>query len=471
MPEQGPSYEALVEENKLLREVIAGLQAELRAIRERVTELEQVKTLDSRTSGKAPSSDERWTPRSLRTKSNKASGGQAGHPGETLKLVDTPDARVFHKAAGVCGCGRAIPQGKVLGYRRRQEFDLPELRLQVTEHQAEQRQCVCGQVHQALFPPAVTAPVQYGASVKAISSYLQVQQLLPYQRCQELMADVLGVKLSQGTLANTLSEAYEVLAPVESDISKALAGAEVLHADETGTRIAGALNWLHVISTQTLTHYQMSPYRGSQGYAPWLKTFGGKLVHDFYSAYQQLCATHAFCNAHLLRDLTRVEEQFQQPWATALKTLRCDTKLLVEQHPKQCLEPAALTTLLQGYTAILDHAKRANPARPRPPAKRGRMKQSFAHNLTLRLEHQQQAILRFASDPKVPFDNNQAERDLRMMRLKEKISGSYRSAQGAAIFARLRGYCSTLRKQGLNILDALTPLFQHDPLMPQLEAT
>ena len=469
MIEHPPSYEALVEENRLLRGIIAQLQTELKELQARVRELEQAKKVDSHNSGKAPSSDERWKARSLRTKGNKASGGQVGHKGETLKCVENPDVRELHKAEGMCSCGRELRQGKVLGYRRRQVFDLPALELQVTEHQTERRQCACGKVYEGRFPKGVTAPVQYGVRVKAVSSYLQVQQLLPYQRCQELMADVLGVKLSQGTLATTLSEAYEVLRPVAAQIEAGLASSNVLHADETGARIAGRLNWLHVISNPTLTHYQMCPYRGSKGYTPWLKTFGGKLVHDFYSAYQHLVARHAFCNAHLLRDLTRVEEQFEQSWATQLKTLLCDTKRLVETSPKQCLEAPELSELSQAYST--DQAKAANPATPRHSAKRGRMKQSFAHNLTLRLERHQQAILRFASDPSVPFDNNQAERDLRMMRLKEKISGSYRSAQGAHIFARLRGYCSTLKKQSLNILDALTRLFQHDPLLPQLDST
>jgi transposase len=471
MREQSPSYKALAEENKLLRGVIAQLQAELKELREQVTALEQSKALDSHNSGKAPSSDERWKPRSLRGKSEKASGGQAGHQGETLKFVAHPEVREVHKAEGVCECGRAIGQGKVLGYGRRQVFDLPVIKLQVTEHQAERRQCSCGKVHEAAFPKGVAAPVQYGASVKAVSSYLQVQQLLPYQRCQELMRDVLGVKLSQGTLATTLSAAYEVLTPVTEKIAQALATSKLLHADETGARMAGKLHWLHVLSTKTLTHYHMSQHRGSKGYCPWLTTFRGTLVHDFYRAYQQLCASHAFCNAHLLRDLTRVEEQFQQAWATALKTLLCDAKTLVEQQPEHCLEPTAFSTLVQCYSTLLDQAKRSNPAQARQAAKRGRTKQSFAHNLSLRLETQQQAILRFASDPWVPFDNNQAERDLRMMRLKEKISGSYRSPNGAAIFARLRAYCSTLKKQGLDILAALTRLFHHDPLLPQLEAT
>jgi transposase len=473
MPAQRPSYEELAEENTLLCGIIAQLQTELKELRERVTELEQSKKVDSHNSGKAPASDERWKAKSLRKRSGKGSGGQQGHKGETLKFVANPEAREIHKAAGVCDCGRAISQGKVLGYRRRQVFDIPAIKLQVTEHQAERRQCSCGKVHQAAFPKEVSAPVQYGASVKAISSYLQVQQLLPYQRCQELMADVLGVKLSQGTLANSVSEASKALSPIANKIEQALATSELLHVDETGARIAGTLNWLHVISHKTLTHYQMSPHRGRKGYVPWLETFEGKLVHDFYSAYQQLCASHACCNAHLLRDLTRVEEQFQQAWATDLKTLLCETKMLVESSSKKCLEPPELMTLRQRYRGLLDQAKQANPTLPRQAgvAKRGRIKQSFAHNLALRLDTYQEAILRFALDPSVPFDNNQAERDLRMMRLKEKISGAYRSPQGAAFFARLRGYCSTLRKQGLNILDALTRLFQHDPLLPQLEPT
>ncbi len=358
MAEQGSSNKGLAEENKLLRGVISQLQGELKELRERVKELERSKKVDSHNSGKAPSSDERWKPRSLRTKGNKASGGQVGHKGETLKFADRSDAREFHKAEGVCSCGRAITQGKVLGYSRRQVFDLPVIRLHITEHQAERRQCMCGKVHEARFPKGVTAPVQYGASVKAVSSYLQVQQLLPYQRCQELMADVLGVKLSQGTLANSLSEASKELSAVTNKIEQALATSELLHADETGARIAGTLNWLHVISHKTLTHYQMSPYRGNKGYVPWLKTFKGKLVHDFYSAYQQLCATHAFCNAHLLRDLTRVEEQFQQSWATDLKTLLCETKTLVESSSKQCLEAPEVMTLSQKYRGLVDQAKK-----------------------------------------------------------------------------------------------------------------
>lgn len=461
MGTETPSYEEL---GRLLRaalERIALLEAENQRLREAIG-------LNSSNSSKPPSSDSPWIGKSQRERSGKTSGGQKGHKGRTLKMVAEPDRVVNHPAQQYCQCGANKGSGQIQEGIRRQVFDLPEIRIEVSEHRAEVWICQCGRKHQGEFPERVNAPAQYGPRVKAIVTYLVVGQLLPYGRTVETLEELMGIELSEGSLYGCLEQAHEGLAGVEEGIKQALIEAPTLHVDESSYRQDGEKAWWHVACTAQLTHYQASPHRGYEGFkgAGILPDYKGNLVHDFFRSYFQIPAQHNLCNAHLLRELQRVEEQYRQDWATQMRALLRQAKLEVEASEQQKLPETRIQEIHRQFSTLVQQGKALNPPLPQNK-KRGKTKQSFAHNLLLRLQAHQNDILRFIQDPLVPFDNNQAERDLRMVKLKDKISGCARG-KGATFFARIRGYLSTLRKQQIPPLAALEALFMGQPLFPRL---
>jgi transposase len=450
------------------REQIAALVA-------RVQELEARLAKDRHNSSKPPSSDGlgRKT-KSLRRKSGKQSGGQLGHRGETLRLVATPDAVVEHRPARCPGCQAPLAaDAPVLLRERRQVLDLPRLRLCVTEHQALHVRCpACQVVGVGTFPSAAPSRVQYGLRLRALCVYLVEQQLVPYGRVRELLGDVFGAPLSEGTLVAWVQQGAATLAPVDAALKAALVRAPVLHVDETGVRRGGRLAWAHVTSTRRLTHYAVHAKRGTAatdaiGILP---EFTGVSVHDGWKPYRayQRCR-HALCNIHHLRELTFVEEQYHQNWATQLKALLREMKGAVEwarASGLRRLPAAARAAFVTRYQALLASGHAANPPPARRPKQRGRVKQTPAQNLLERLWLGQEQVLAFLDDLTIPFDNNQAERDLRMLKVQQKVSGSFRSDHGAEAFARLRGYLSTLRKQGVALLAALETVLAGQPLYP-----
>jgi transposase len=451
---------------------------QIAALLTRVRELEARLAKDSHNSSQPPSSDglARKTDRtkSLRRRSGKKPGGQLGHRGETLRLVATPDAVVEHRPP-VCGaCQSPLPvDAPVVGQERRQVRDLPPLRLHVTEHQALHVRCpACQCVSVGAFPAQVPSRAQYGPRLRALAVYLVEQQLVPYARVRDLLADLFGAALSRGTLVQWVQQAAQALEPVEAATKAALRQAPVLHSDETGVRQAGTLAWAHVASTDRLTHYAVHPRRGSMASEAIgiLPTYQGVSVHDGWKPYRANAACrHALCNIHHLRELTFLEEEYQQAWATELKALLREMKAATEQARQQghChLATAQRDAFVARYHHLLATGLAANPPPVRQPHQRGRMKQSPIRNLLERLLLDQEAVLAFLDNLTIPFDNNQAERDLRMVRVQQKISGAFRSADGATAFARLRGYLSTLRKQGYRLLAALEALFTGQPLYP-----
>lgn len=299
-------------------------------------------------------------------------------------------------------------------------------------------------------------------------------QLLPSARVCELLLDVFGVEVSEGTLYNVWSRCFDALGTAESDIKDTLQAAPVIHLDETGFRVNNKLWWLHVACTDSLTFYFVHPKRGQIAMEAMdlLPQFSGTGVHDGLKSYTQYGFTHGLCNTHHLRELRFITERYQQDWADPMSTLLVSMKRQVDAakaQGKTALESAQLALFKQQYATILKLGFDTNPPEPVPedqPKSRGRPKQSPAKNLLDRLQSQQDAVLRFLDDFDVPFDNNQAERDLRMMKLKQKISGCFRSEDGARMFCRIRGYLSTLRKQGHSVLDALVQLFMGDPIFP-----
>jgi len=445
-----------------------------------VKELEDQARTTSRTSSKPPSSDGFVRPpRSLRQRSGQKPGGQPGHVGRALHMVDAPERVIVHSPAVCAGCQRSLADVPAQRYERRQVLDLPPLRLEASEHRAEAKTCpVCAQTTSGVFPAPITRPVQYGERLKALAVYLVSYQLLPYDRASELLADLFGPGPTDGAVCAAVSTCAEALEEVEEQIMDTLGRADVLHNDETGVRVQGKLQWLHVASTAQLTHYAVHPKRGSAASTAIgiLPTFAGISVHDGLSAYTQYPCAHALCNAHHLRELTAIVEHDQQPWAARMKDLLVEIKTQVAERRAggaTCFTDTVRADFVHRYQEILDEGFAANPPPPSPegvPKRRGRPKQSKAKNLLDRLSTQRQAVLAFMDDWRVPFDNNQAERDLRMVKVQQKVSGCFRSPAGAAAFCRIRGYVSTLRKQRQQILPALHSVFTGQPLIPNLAA-
>ena len=462
------------------QEQIRAQQEQIAALSARVKELEDHAKTTSRTSSKPPSSDGyARPPRSLRQRSGKTVGGQPGHPGSALSMVAEPDQVIVHRPATCAGCQGALDGVAATGYERRQVVDLPPLRLAVSEHRAEEKTCPhCQHTTSGVFPAGVTTTVQYGAGIKALAVYLLTYHLLPYDRTSALLGDLFGHAPAKGTLQTAVETCADGLVTVEDQIKDALRAADVLCNDETGVRVQGELAWVHVSSTPSLTHYAVHPKRGSDAMTEIgiLPAFHGVSVHDGLTAYRQYDCAHALCNAHHLRELTAIEEHDKQPWATHMKDLLGEIKGRVDtarDHGETCFDDARCAAFVARYQTIVAQGYAAYPLPAAPdtgPKKRGRPKQSKARNLLDRLNGHQQEVLAFMTDGRVPFDNNQAERDLRMLKVQQKVSGCFRSSAGPVSFCRLRGYLSTLKKQGQAVLPALQSVFAGHPLLPHLAA-
>ncbi len=448
----------LREENRVLREVLTQRDEQVNQMQEQITRLsEQVKALqdrlakDSHNSHLPPSSD-RFVrqPKSLRQKSEKKAGGQPGHLGSTLQWSSTPDEVTLQQVERCEACQQDLRAVASCGGERRQVVDVPPAHVLVREYQAEHKQCPqCHHITVACFPKEVPAPLQYGATIGAIAVYLTQQQLLPLARACEVMGDLLGVQMSEGTVGDLIKRCAGQLAPVEQQIKETLKAAEVIHQDETGLSVAGKRHWMHVTCTPTLTHYHVDPSRGQAALEAIgiLPQFTGISVHDGWGSYFLYHCQHAVCIVHLLRDLVFLAEEQGAGWAADLKELLLDMKQATQEAREQgkpWLDPLEVADWEARFLQLLAEGDRLHPHALAPPGARGRCKQSAARNLLDRLRTQQQAVLAFLEDLRVDFDNNLAERDLRMVKVQQKISGCFRSAAGAEAFSRIRGYLSTL---------------------------
>lgn len=460
----------------LVERLLAAHQAQVAELTARIERLEARLNQDSHNSHKPPSSDgpAKLPPRrSRRKRSGKKSGGQVGHPGATLMQVKQPDTIVTHRAPTCSQCQTDLANAPVVGHECRQVVDLPTTRPQVTEHQALRVCCPqCQTVTAGQFPPDVTHPAQYGPGVKALAVYLQTYQHLPFERTQEYFRDVHQLSLSEGTLATAQVTCAEQLASVEHAIRAGVTQAEVAHFDETGLRVEQKTHWLHVASTAQLTFYALQPKRGGPAMDAIgiLPAFRGIAVHDALGGYFPYACGHSLCNAHLLRDLTAVSELTRQHWPAGLTALLLKIKTAVERaHTKG--QPHLTRRQLKAFTAQYNQwvksGLRANPP-PKPTGRVGRPAQGPIRSVLLRLKTRAAAVLAFMHDFRVPFDNNRAEQDVRMVKVKQKVSGCFRSLAGAKIFCRIRGYLSTMRKQGHNALAVLTSVFTGQPTMPTL---
>ena len=462
--------------------LVVELVTQLEALAERITALEAEKAAlraklgtNSRNSGKPPSSDGPGVkphPKSQRTPTGRKTGGQPGHSGHTLRLADKPDEVQVHTPSHCQGCGQSLERAPVVRRERRQVLDIPPVKVRVVEHQAETKCCPgCGVETTGAFPAGVDAPAQYGPGAATVAVYLNQEQLLPLERTCAAMADLFGCPIAEGTVESAVAACHEQLVEVEAAIKGQVEGADVAHFDETGLNVGGKSSWLHVASTSGLTFYAAHQKRGREALDDMgvLPSFRGTAVHDGLSSYWQYGdCQHALCNAHHLRELTFVAEQLGQGWAQELKELLLQIKRAVEVAREQGLAALAAATkraFEARYDALLEAGLKMNPP-PEPTGKRGRPARGKAGNLVDRLREHKEAALAFMEDFAIPFDNNQAERDIRMVKVKEKISGCFRTMSGADRFCRIRGYISTLRKQGIPILSALGQAMAGNPPLP-----
>jgi transposase len=465
--EAAPVAEDAASVNAILRDQNAAQQTRIAQLEARIAELERQLGLNSGNSGKPPSSDglkkKPVRVSSLRERSGKKPGGQKGHPGETLRQSETVDATINHFPKACAGCGEALSEAMATDHIARQVFDLPEPQpLIVTEHRAHSCRCAaCGTQTRADFPPDVKAPVQYGARIAGIVVYLLHGQFLPEKRLAALMADLFGVQLSTATIAAMSQNCAARFESFASAIYARIAAAAVKHLDETGLRIGGKTRWLHIAATVLLTFYRIASKRGAMP-----ENLTGIALHDHWKPYYTLEGIrHALCNAHHLRELKALVEIEKEDWARKMQRLlrlACHATNLARERGKP-LPPRLIALFERRYDAILTeglafHAAQPALVRPERTGKakaRGRKRRRVGHNLLLRLGIRKQDVLRFLSDLTVPFTNNLAEQAARMMKLRQKISGGFRSAAGAADFAVIRSLLSTAKKQGWNMLDTL----------------
>ena len=461
-----------------LAELVVEQAAVIEELRAEVTELRRRLAANSRNSSRPPSSDglSKPPPKSLRRPSGRKPGGQQGHPGGHLEKVAVPDEIVNYVPSVCAGCQDDLRDGVDLGHFARQVFDLPEIALRSSEHRVHTRRCGCGHETTAAFPHAVSAPTQYGPRVRALGLYLVSYQHLPYARAARLLSDWVGAPVSTGTLAAFVARGAEDLGPFLDEIHAQIIASPVAHFDETGARADGKLRWLFCSSTERETFYSLHDKRGFDGldHAGVLPHFTGVAVHDGFKPYRNyINVQHALCNVHHLRELLGVIEQQpddpQQAWAVRMDRLLRELHAHV-QHVRAAgdgwLESSELAGYRAAYEQIISLGHHTNPAGTNPTGKRGVIRQTPAHNLLIRLDRDREHVLRFAHDFRVPFDNNLAERDIRMIKLQQKISGCWRTITGAEHFLALRSYLSTAGKQHQPIPRALTALAARDPWLP-----
>jgi transposase len=444
------------------------LTAQNVVLRARIEELERRLGTNSRTSSKPPSSDGYGKPSAKKgTPSSRPPGKQFGSKGTHLPRKPDPDRIIVHRPEQCSACGSELEGAALVGTEARQVFDIPPMQLVVTEHRAEQLRCHCGTTSALSFPASVSAPTQYGSNLRALGTYLCIYQHLPYDRAAQLLSDWLGAPVATGTLVNLVAEASVRVTPALDVIREQIIAAPVVHADETGSRVEASLHWIHSASTSSHTLYTAHARRGLEAMtaAGVLKFVTGVLVHDGWSPYRAYPVKHGLCNAHHLRELEgAAEHRGQAGWAREMIKVLIGLKndvAAARDCGRASLTEERLAYWNTRYDIAVDRGNRANDLRL----------QRKPYNLLKRLIKYREDVLRFATDFRVPFDNNLAERDIRMVKLKQKISGSHRSFAGADRFCRIRSYISTARKQGKSVASVLIRLFEGDPWLSQPAAT
>src|SRR5512135_718885 len=464
-----PTYEELAA-------LVVALQTRIIEQDAEIAELRRQLAASSRNSSKPPSADGlgKPAPKSLRGRSGRKPGGQPGREGRTLRQAAVPNEVVVHEPGACAGCGGPLAaHDRPAGVTRRQVFDIPKITVRVVEHRLIARRCGCGVVTRAADPAGVTVPVQYGPHAAAIAVYLCLGQHLPVERTAGLLAELFSTPMATGTVAAWTSRAAAGPAPFTAAARAGLAGAQVVHLDETGLRVAGRLHWLHVASSTRFTGLFCHPKRGTQAIdaAGVLPRFSGIAVHDAFAAYARYpAATHALCNTHLLRELIAVVDHYAAhppPSSGNVPAGWCWAGQIIDAllALKAITDTGALPApdiLATHRRLIVSAALIGACAVTAPPGAVGRRHRSLARRIRRRLDD----YLRFATDLRVLFDNNPAERDIRMVKIKQKVSGCLRTLAGAQDFAAMRSYLSTAAKHGRRPFDVLTELTSENVWIP-----
>lgn len=446
-----------------LSQLVVTQAKRIEELEQRVHDLERQLGQNSSNSSKPPSSDGLRKPTNLRTSGGKK-GAPRGHDGHTLRFVEHPDEIVVHALTTCVNCSACLEGVTSHGYEKRQIFDLPSPRVVVVEHRGEKKCCPhCGLESQAQFPKDVTAPTQYGHGFGAWTAYLSVYQLLPLERIAQLFSDLTGYRPSEATLLSHLQRVSDALEPAEQTIRERLLNSPLVHADETGIRVEGKTHWMHNVSNANWTLLGIHAKRGSEGMKSLgvLPLYRGTVVHDCFTTYFKdiYAFQHALCNAHLLRECQGIAEYDGHQWAGRMKELLQDSWKLaqISRQTKVPLAEEVIQGVRKRYDDILKDGQNewVNDTVRAKTGPRGRKIKSKATNLGERFLTYKESILRFIWDAHIPFDNNQAERDLRMIKVKTKVSGTFRTESGAEMFARIRSVISTLLKQNRPVLHSL----------------
>ena len=457
--------EALAAENVELRSVIARLEA-------RVTDLEVRLKANPRNSSMPPSAEGLGKPpanRAERRKAKRKPGKQPGDEGHHLAQVPDPDEVILHRPARCPACEGELGGAEILDVETRQVFEVPRTRAHVTEHQLLKVRCSCGCATKATAPPEATAPACYGPGVRALAVYLSVYQHVPYERLAEIFCDLLHMPVSVGAIKTMVGEAGSGLGLFLDVVTGLLRDAPAVHFDETGGRVEGSLHWIHVASTSLYTLLMCHKRRGTvaMDHMGVIAEMAGVAIHDGWKPYRSYEVVHALCNAHHLRELTGVVDTLGQEWATEMIDLLLDAKEAVESavaRGAEHLDGSTLHSIRIRYGKLIAAGWNLNPkhvrGRPWGPARKK------AVNLLERLDTHRHDVLRFTVDFAVPFDNNQGERDIRMVKLQQKISGSWRTKVGADNFCAVRSYVSTMKKHGYDVLAGLRQLFEGQVWLP-----
>ena len=446
-------------------------------LEERIKELEAQLGMNSTNSSKPPSTDNKLKKSDKikrKTEQNRKRGAQNGHKGSNLKMVATPDkVQVLLPTHCKC-CGNSLESVDSLKEEKRQLFDLPEIKMEVTEYRAHTKECPhCHTQTKAAFPKKINATTQYGENLKSFIAYLNAYQMVPYERIAQTIEDLTSHKIGVGSIYNFLHTHYEKLENFETLLKESLIQEDVIHSDETGVNIQAKLHWIHVTSSSAMTYYMLHEKRGKEAMDAMhiLPRYKGIVIHDHWQPYNSYTeCTHSYCNAHILRELNGVTENENVVWSRDMHTLLTNMNNAVhkaKQDTKEALSQGQIEKFTLHYEKIIKSALKYYP----PPEKtekktKGRIKQAKGKNLLDRLSKYQDETLRFLNDFRVPFTNNLAERDLRMIKVKEKISGSFASYKGGEIFCRIRSYISTMKKNNISVLQGLRDALAGNAYVP-----